>query len=315
MMSMAGSRFVTPCQRAGLGLEFKMKLLITGGSGFIGRNLAEYFAPRYEVSAPSSSELNLLDASAVRKYLCVNSFDVVVHAATTRSNRRLVAPPDLLDRNCRMFFNLVRNDGLFGRMIHFGSGAEYNRAALPARVREDYFDSSVPTDSYGFSKYICAKYIARSDRIVNLRLFGVFGKYEDYTVRFISNACCRALTGLPIVVRQDVVFDYLYVNDLAKIADWFVDHEPHYKAYNVCSGAGVALTKLAGIVAEVSGRNPEVIVTTGGLAPEYTADNALLLNEIGGFAFSKIPDCIMELYTWYMNQEQNIDREMLRFDE
>jgi UDP-glucose 4-epimerase len=292
-----------------------MKLLVTGGSGFIGRNLAEYFARRYEVSAPSSSQLNLLDAPGVRKYLSMNRFDVVVHAATVRSNRRLGAPADLLDRNCRMFFNLVRNDGLFGRMIHFGSGAEYNRACLPARVRENYFDTSVPTDPYGFSKYICAKYIARSDRIVDLRLFAVFGKYEDYEVRFISNACCRVLKGLPIVIRQDVVFDYLYVNDLAKITDWFVTHEPHYKAYNVCSGAGVALTKLADVVAEVSGRNPEVIVTTSGLALEYTGDNASLVNEIGGYAFSKIPACIEELYAWYGSQERNIDRELLAFDE
>jgi|HubBroStandDraft_6_1064221.scaffolds.fasta_scaffold07551_4 UDP-glucose 4-epimerase len=292
-----------------------MKLLITGGSGFIGRNLAEYFAPRYEVSAPSSSYLNLLDAPAVRKYLCTNRFDVVVHAATTRSNRRLAAPPDLLDRNCRMFFNLVRNDGLFGRMIHFGSGAEYDRADLPVRVREDYFDTSVPSDPYGFSKYICAKHIARSDRIVDLRLFGVFGKYEDHTVRFITNACCRAIKGMPIVIRQDVVFDYLYVNDLAKITDWFVNHEPHYKAYNVCSGAGVALTKLADIIAEVSGRNPEVIVRTSGMAPEYTADNALLLNEIGRCVFSKLPACMTELYKWYAEQEPDLDCESLRFDE
>jgi GDP-L-fucose synthase len=292
-----------------------VKLLITGGSGFIGRNLAEYFATRCEIFAPSSTELNLLDASVVRKYLCSSNFDVIVHAATARSNRRLAAPTDLLDRNCRMFFNLARNDGLFGKLIHFGSGAEYNRAGLPARVREDYFDTSVPMDAYGFSKYICAKYIERSNRIVDLRLFGVFGKYEDYTVRFISNACCRALKGLPIIIRQDVVFDYLYVNDLAKITDWFVSHEPHYKAYNVCSGAGIALTKLAAIVAEVSGRNPEVIVRTGGLAPEYTADNGLLLNEVGSFGFTQIAAYIKELYAWYETQERDIDRESLRFDD
>jgi GDP-L-fucose synthase len=123
------------------------------------------------------------------------------------------------------------------------------------------------------------------------------------------------LKGLPIVIRQDVVFDYLYVNDLAKITDWFINHEPHYKAYNVCSGAGVALTRLAGTIAEVSGRNPVLIVTTGGLAPEYTADNALLLNEIDGYTFSKMPACIKELYTWYMGRERDIDRESLRFDE
>ena len=81
----------------------------------------------YEVLAPSSAELDLLKEQDVREYLTAHSFDVVVHAATTRSNRRLAAPPDLLDRNCRMFFNLARNAGRFGKMIHFGSGAEYDR--------------------------------------------------------------------------------------------------------------------------------------------------------------------------------------------
>src|ERR1035438_5914679 len=99
-----------------------MRILITGGSGFIGRNLAEQLASTYEVLAPSSADLNLLDEQAVREYVSAQNFDVVVHTATTRSNRRLAAPPDLLDRNCRMFFNLARNllpgEGRFGKMIH-----------------------------------------------------------------------------------------------------------------------------------------------------------------------------------------------------
>ena len=233
-----------------------MRILITGGSGFIGRNLAEQLAGTYQVSAPSSAELDLLNEQKVREHLSAHHFDVIVHAATTRSNRRLAAPPDLLDRNCRMFFNLVRNLGRnnerFGKMIHFGSGAEYDRIELPARVREDYFDTRVPQDAYGFSKYICAKYIERPDRIVDLRLFGVFGAYEDYTVRFISNACCRALKGLPIVLRQDIVFDYLYIKDLVKITRWFIENNGRHKAYNVSTGRPVALTELARVIARVS---------------------------------------------------------------
>ena len=291
------------------------KLLVTGSTGFIGRNLIEYLSPDYEVFAPSSSELNLLDASAVRQCLCANHFDAVVHAATTRANRRMGAPTDMLDRNCRMFFNLARNDGLFGKMIHFGSGAEYDRIGLPARVREEYFDTRVPADRYGFSKYICAKYIERSERIVNLRLFGVFGKYEDYTVRFISNACCRALKDLPIVIRQNVVFDYLYVDDLAKITAWFLNHEVRYKTYNVCTGEGVPLTNFASVVAEVSGRNPQIIVRQDGLAPEYTADNSLLLNEIGDYQFRDTRSSVGELYSWYASREQAITVNSLRFDE
>ncbi len=295
-----------------------MRLLITGGSGFIGRNLAEQLASTYEVLAPSSTELDLLNEQAVREYLGAHSFDVIVDAATTRSNRRVAAPPDLLDRNCRMFFNLVRNQGRFGKMIHFGSGAEYDRVQLPARVREDYFDTRVPRDAYGFSKYICAKYIERSDRIVNLRLFGVFGAYEDYTVRFISNACCRALKGLPIVLRQDIVFDYLYIKDLVKLTMWFIENNARQKAYNVCTGRPVALTELARVIARVSaqasGRNPNVSVLTEGTGPEYSADNSRMLTEMGGYQFWDIQDSIAELYGWYAANSDRVDLTELQFD-
>jgi UDP-glucose 4-epimerase len=292
-----------------------MRILITGGSGFIGRNLAEQLASAYDMSAPASAELDLLKEQDVRDYLNAHHFDVIVHTATTRSNRRVAAPTDLLDRNCRMFFNLVRNQESFGKMIHFGSGAEYSRAQLPARVQEDYFDTRVPADAYGFSKYICAKYIERSNRIVDLRLFGVFGPHEDYTVRFISNACCRALKGLPIVLRQDVVFDYLYVNDLASITSWFIENDARHKAYNVCSGSPAPLTELAHIVADVSGSNPTVSVSTGGMGPEYTADNSRLLAEMGNYKFWDMRRAISDLYSWYEQHESMIDAASLRFDE
>ena len=295
-----------------------MRILITGGSGFIGRHLAEQLAGTYEVSAPSSAELDLLNEQEVREYLDARRFDVIVHTATTRSNRRLPAPPDLLDRNCRMFFNLVRNQGRFGKMIHFGSGAEYDKTGLPARVKEDYFDTRVPRDALGFSKYICAKHIERSDRIVNLRLFGVFGAYEDYTVRFISNACCRALKGLPIVLRQDIVFDYLYVNDLVKLTMWFVENDARRKAYNACTGRPVAISELARVIAQisaqVSGRNPDVSVMAEGMGPEYSADNSRMLSEMGGYRFWDLEDSIRDLYAWYERNEE-IAVEALRFDE
>jgi hypothetical protein len=166
-------------------------------------NLAEQLASTYEVLAPSSAELDLLKEQEVREYLVAHKFrrdrpcrNHALESAPGRSSRPArpqlphVFQPRAQPRKER-----------FGKMIHFGSGAEYDRTQLPPRVREDYFDTRVPRDAYGFSKYICAKYIERSDRMVDLRLFGVFGAYEDYTVRFISNAFagrskdCRLCSG------------------------------------------------------------------------------------------------------------------------
>jgi UDP-glucose 4-epimerase len=292
-----------------------MKILLTGGSGFIGKNLTEYLADCYSICAPTSSELNLLDEEAVRDYLRSGSFDAVVHTATSRSNRRTGAPPELLDHNCRMFFNLARNQSLFGKMLHFGSGAEYSRLGLPAQVTESYFDTRVPRDPYGFSKYICSKYAENIDNIFVLRLFGVFGKYEDWDVRFISNACARVVKGLPIVIRQNVKFDYLYVSELADLVAWFLDHDPRHRAYNVCRGRAHTLRELAQMVSAASGLSPQVVTSNQAMAPEYSADNTRMMDEIGPFRFREMSDCVSELYQWYQTHADRIDVGRLKFDE
>ncbi len=176
------------------------KILITGGSGFIGRNLAELFAERYEICAPGRQELDLVDEIAVSEYLAKRRFDVVIHSATGRSNRKTVAP-DLFKNNCRMFFNFARNRHLYGKLLHYGSGAEFG--IRTPRMPEQLFDAHVPADDYGFAKYIAAQYTeAAASNIYNLRLFGVFGKYEFWDVRFISNAICRAIFDVPILAPE-----------------------------------------------------------------------------------------------------------------
>jgi GDP-L-fucose synthase len=292
-----------------------VKVLLTGGSGFIGRNLTEDLGGRYNIFAPTSAELNLLDEEQVREYLRAGNFDAVVHTATTRSNRRMGSSSDMLDRNCRMYFNLARNRALFGRMLHFGSGAEYSREGLPPRVSEDYFDTHVPKDPYGFSKYICTKHAETQENIYVLRLFGVFGKYEAWDVRFISNACARVVKGLPIVIRQNVKFDYLYARELAELLSWFLEHEPRHKTYNVCRGETFTLLQLAEMVAAAAGTNPEIRVRNPALGAEYSGDNARMMSEMGSFAFHAMSDNVRELYLWYQQNSDQIDTRQLTFDD
>jgi GDP-L-fucose synthase len=289
-------------------------LLITGASGFIGRNLAEQLRCDYDVTSPSRSQLDLGDEEAVRQLFESRRFDVVLHCATVRSHRMIGEPGNLLADNCRMFFNLVRHRSQFGHMLYFGSGAEYDRRHYLPRMREEDFDTHIPIDGYGLSKYVCAKYCEQLANVTNLRLFAVFGKYEAWQVRFISNACCRVIHGLPITMRRDVLFDYLYVDDLAAIVKWFIEHPAPQRAYNVCTGTPAPLSALAKIVAEVSNRHPEIVVREPGLGTEYSGDNARMLAEMGGFRFTDLAQSIGELYRWYETHQAEIDPALLRFD-
>ena len=186
-----------------------------------------------------------------------------------------------------MFFNLARNSGSFGKLLFLSSGAVYDRREPLARIPETHFDHRVPTDPYGFSKYICAKHVAQSDNLFELRLFGVFGPYEDWEVRFLSNACCRALWDLPVTLKQNVRFDYLDVADLAKVVRWFIEGQPRHRSYNVCTGRAVDLTASGQKVVRASGKNLEVAVRNPGLGEEYSGDNRRLMEELPDFQFAR----------------------------
>jgi len=193
------------------------------------------------------------------------------------------------------------------RLLHLGSGAEYDHRAYRHRMPEDFFDTSVPQDPYGFSKYVISKYAAHVQSVTVLRIFGIFGKYEDYTFKFISNAIVKNLLGLPIVINQNVVFDYLYVADFVRALELFIDRQPAHRHYNVTPSASIDLLSLAALINASSGRQSEIRVLNQGLNREYSGDNSRLTAEFPEFRFTPYAAAVKELYEYY-------GRELVRLD-
>ncbi|MFZ2950551.1 MAG: NAD(P)-dependent oxidoreductase [Desulfuromonadaceae bacterium] len=291
-----------------------MRIFLTGGSGFIGKNIIELLGERYDILAPGSRELDLSDEVAVEDYFRKNEIDIVVHSAVRPGHRNAKDPSNQLYLNTRMFFNIIRNSDRFKRLISLGSGAVYDVRNNIAKVKEDYFDTHVPADEHGFSKYIIAKHMEKLDYAVKLRVFGVFGKYEDYTIRFITNAICKAICDLPITIRQNRRFDYLYIDDLMPVLEHFIHKPAIFSAYNVTPDKAVDLYTIAGMVRARSGKELPIIVSEPGMGPEYSGDNGRLRAEIPGLDFTPLVEAIDRLYGWYEEHFREIDREKLLVD-
>jgi len=291
-----------------------IKVLLLGGSGFIGRNILEQLSSDYQIFAPSSQELNLLDAEEVEKYLSLHNFDIVIHAANYGGNRSQAGLVGVFETNKKMFLNLTKNFSAFGRMIFLGSGAEYDKSRSLMKVKESEFGIFQPKDDYGRVKYFASEQIADMPGAVNLRCFGVFGKYEDYSTRFISNAICRALSDLPILVRQNTVFDYLYVNDLVRIIKHFIENEPKHKFYNTGTGKGIELAVLAKIIKELTGTKLDIEIKNAEILKEYTCDNSLLLKELDAFQFTMMSEAVKKMMEWYRQNLSSINKSLLNFD-
>ena len=59
-----------------------MKILLTGGSGMVGRNILEHeHLNCHKIIAPTSKDLNLLDPENIKNFLKAEKPELVIHAA------------------------------------------------------------------------------------------------------------------------------------------------------------------------------------------------------------------------------------------
>jgi UDP-glucose 4-epimerase len=291
------------------------KVLITGGTGFIGRNLRQGLGHNYEITSPSSKELDITDYAQVEDFLKRNDFDIILHTATWNATINSTKNKDLvLEKNLSMFFNLARMNGHYGKMIYYGSGAEYGMDHYIPGMKEEYFDTHVPTDQYGLSKYIMAKYTEAVPNIVDLRVFGCFGPHEDWELRFISNALCKAIHGLPITIKQNVYFDYIWVDDLVRITEWFMKNQERFKHYNACTGRTVDLLSLAHLIRKALKSEVPIHIAQDGLKPEYSGNNERLMGDIPNLRFTPLNEAILHLSKYYQDNLRQIDRGQLLHD-
>ncbi len=259
-----------------------MRVLVTGGAGFIGSHLAAALARdgdavrvldvfgaaiRSDLSEfPSGIEIveaDVRDAEAVRK--AAQGIDVVYHLAADASVPRSVADPrTCYDVNVTGTLNvlLAARDAGCRRVVFASSSAVYgDDPALPKHEAM----LPKPASPYASSKLagedLCAVF-QRSYGLetVALRFFNVYGPRQDprgpYAAvipRFVE--ALRAGESPVLYGDGEQTRDFVYVDDVAR-ALTLAATTPGLPGgpYNVASGASVTLNRLVAILGDILGR-------------------------------------------------------------
>ena len=275
-------------------------ILITGSGGFIGKNLKKHLENKYNILSPRSFELDCRDKDAVYKYFKENDIDFIIHCGTTGGARGVADKDTTVVDNLAMVINLLETKKDETRMIVFSSGAMYGRQRPIQKIKEDEVGDVVPLDLYGESKMRIAQLVRDFKDVVCLNIFACYG-YDELPTRFPSYAITQNIKHLPIEINRNVVFDYLFIDDLCRIVEHFVNNNwKKYNIINVTPNKSITMEEISKLVNDMSDFESEIIMKDKTLGNEYTGCNERLLSEIEDMEFTPMNVGLKKLYDYLL---------------
>ena len=255
-----------------------MKVLVTGASGMVGRNLVEYFEQRGVETIPTDVagwevSGNLLDREFVFGKLASLDFDAIVHMAAITDIKKTVDDPKLcFEVNCFGSLNVLEL-ALRKRVTRILATSSANVYGAPKKnpVSEGApFDPRVP---YDYSKVVLENLAMSFYKTKNLpvsitRSWLLFGKFDQPT-RATSRFIRACLKDEPLTLfngGKDTTSPSHAVN-FAKLALTILNNERAVgRAYNFGGERPVTIRDLAEMIRDLTGSKSKLI-----LAPPRTA--------------------------------------------
>lgn len=227
-----------------------MKILVTGSNGFLAQNLLSKFKLLdYDVDFVNRQKLDLIDTAKVDCFFENNYFDYIFHCAISGGRR---TEPDTLEsfyQNLKMYLNISKNNKSFGKLVNFGSGAEFDKR-FDVNGKQSIYEN-IPSDFYGLSKNIISRLSADDNKVYNLRIYNVFD-HNEAEGRFISSNISNYINKKNIIIHKDLYMDFFYFEDLFSIVQDLLKNKVSQKNFDCVYDKKYKLSEIAKIINNLS---------------------------------------------------------------
>lgn len=261
-----------------------MKILLTGGAGFIGSHLLERLIARGDDVAVVDDFNDYYDPAIKRRNLPKSGFrlhekdiresadlvirekpDVVVHLAARAGVRPSLSQPALYESvNVAGTLGLLEAARQAGvqRFVFASSSSVYGNAdAVP--FREDN-PNLQPISFYGLTKLMGEHYVRVFSRLYGiqatcLRFFTAYGPRQrpDMAIHSFTKAIDQD-REIPMFGDGTTERDYTFVSDIVQGLLGAIDHPEPFAIYNLGESRTIELRKLIDLIGRTLGKTPKI---------------------------------------------------------
>lgn len=301
------------------------KVLITGGTGFIGRNVVNELINRgYEVHslvyppfAPEQKglvqyEMNLLDKEVLEEFFKTHSFENLIHLAwyVGKGCQTSDVNLDWLSASFNILKSFQKSKG--AKILMAGSVSEYDYSygymdERKTPLNNEFLYGKSKAALYSIAKEFCLR---NGIKFKWARIFNAYGPNERKE-RLMPSVITSMLKGEDVKVSTCEKFqDYLHVEDMAKgIVSLFESNVSD--AVNICSGKPVQLRAIVEKIAELTDFKGKILwgaVPTYFEEPLVVGNNNRLKNEVLFTPQYSLEDGLKQTINWWLKylKEENL---------
>jgi len=280
-----------------------MRVLVTGGSGYLGRHVLEYFSAD---DFSRRSGFDVLHRYDVRK---VEDYDVVIHLAA-HLDKSSEEAEEVFRVNVEGTQNLLRHIQPNAVFIYASTKDVYGAFAdeyteVPETCRTDYCGQS----ALEWSKLIAEKYVdyyarQKGFRSCIFRMSTVYARpFEGTEPNFVSHYVDAVKYGesLALPMRGAPVRDLLHIEDFCKACQAFADSSIQYGTYNIGGGKenALSLRDLVNKIADLMQCSPVIDEEADLPAPKpinYVSDLTRIRQELNWTPTTSIDEGLKSLF-------------------
>lgn len=305
-----------------------MRVLVTGGAGFIGSNVvAELLARGHSVTVldnlSTGYEANLegLDVRFVLGDVrrtedvgrAMRGQDGVCHLAASVGNKRSIEDPQF-DASVNVLGTIsvleAMRENAVRRIVYSSSAGIFGE---PQREPVDESHPCEPVSPYGATKWcgekLCLSYQhLHGVRAVCLRYFNVYGEHQRFDAygNVIPIFAARALKGQPLTIYGDGMQtrDFVHVGDVARANAAALETEDARGPVNVGTGHRTSVLDLARAIRAHCDAPVDIVHTSerAGDVRHCTADARRLSSMLGIEPSTDLTGLLSRYIRWLRNQ-------------